>query len=191
MSEQEKENVAEETVNEEQDVTENEDASTTEEQENEEKEDEQEQSETELLKQEIEQLTNQLLRSKADYENLRRRSREEREAQAKYRSQPLIEALLPVIDNFERGLAVEAETEEGKSILQGMNIVYRQLQEALSNEGVEVIETADQMFDPHLHQAVMQVEEEGFESGQIVEELQKGYKLKDRVIRPSMVKVNA
>ena len=148
-------------------------------------------SEEEALRKEIEELTNRLLRSRADYENLRRRTREELEAQAKYRSQPLVESLLPVIDNFERGLAVKAETEEGKSILQGMNMVYRQLQEVLHKEGVEVIKAVGEKFDPHLHEAVMQVEVEGFESGQIVEELQKGYKLKDRVIRPSMVKVNA
>ncbi len=143
------------------------------------------------IQKEIEDLTNRLLRSQADYENLRRRSREEKEAAAKYRSQQIVELLLPIIDNFERGLAVQVETDEGKSIIQGMEIVYRQLQDALKSEGVEVIETVGQMFDPHLHQAVMQVEEDGFESGQVVEELQKGYKLKDRVLRPSMVKVNA
>ncbi len=140
---------------------------------------------------EIAELNNRLLRVQADYDNLRRRSREEKEAAAKYRSQNVIEALLPVIDNFERALLVKPEAEEAKSLLQGMEMVYRQFQDAMKNEGVEVIETVGQTFDPHLHQAVMQVEEEGFESNQIVEELQKGYKLKDRVLRPSMVKVNA
>ncbi|MCM3761527.1 nucleotide exchange factor GrpE [Alkalihalobacillus oceani] len=140
---------------------------------------------------EIEELRNRLLRTQADYDNFRRRSREEKEAAAKYRSQTVIEALLPVIDNFERALLVKPETEEAKSLLQGMEMVYRQFQDALKNEGVEVIETVGQTFDPHLHQAVMQVEEPEFESNQIVEELQKGYKLKDRVLRPSMVKVNA
>ncbi len=140
---------------------------------------------------EIAELNNRLLRVQADYDNFRRRSREEKEAAAKYRSQNVIEALLPVIDNFERALLVKPETEEAKSLLQGMEMVYRQFQDTLKSEGVEVIETVGQPFDPHLHQAVMQVEEEGFESNQIVEELQKGYKLKDRVLRPSMVKVNA
>ncbi|WP_372459046.1 nucleotide exchange factor GrpE [Alkalihalobacillus deserti] len=140
---------------------------------------------------EIAELNNRILRIQADYDNFRRRSREEKEAAAKYRSQTVIEALLPVIDNFERALLVKPEAEEAKSLLQGMEMVYRQFQDTLKNEGIEVIDTVGQMFDPHLHQAVMQVEEEGFESNQIVEELQKGYKLKDRVLRPSMVKVNA
>ncbi|KHF41913.1 protein GrpE [Halalkalibacter okhensis] len=140
---------------------------------------------------EIAELNNRLLRVQADYDNFRRRSREEKEAAAKYRSQNVIEALLPVIDNFERALLVKPEAEEAKSLLQGMEMVYRQFQDTLKSEGVEVIETVGHSFDPHLHQAVMQVEEDGFESNQIVEELQKGYKLKDRVLRPSMVKVNA
>nr|WP_273841296.1 nucleotide exchange factor GrpE [Halalkalibacter alkalisediminis] len=140
---------------------------------------------------EIAELNNRILRIQADYDNFRRRSREEKEAAAKYRSQTVIEALLPVIDNFERALLVKPEAEEAKSLLQGMEMVYRQFQDTLKSEGVEVIETVGQMFDPHLHQAVMQVEEEGYESNQIVEELQKGYTLKDRVLRPSMVKVNA
>lgn len=156
-----------------------------------ESEDAEAQENVDKAQKEIDDLTSRLLRSQADYDNLRRRSREEREAAAKYRSQSVIESLLPVIDNFERGLNVSPESEEAKSILQGMEMVYRQLQDALKNEGVEVIETNDQLFDPNLHQAVMQVEEEGFESGKIVEELQKGYKLKDRVLRPAMVKVNA
>lgn len=140
---------------------------------------------------EITELNNRLLRIQADYDNFRRRSREEKEAAAKYRAQHVIESLLPVIDNFERALLVKPEAEEAKSLLQGMEMVYRQFQDTLKNEGVEVIETIGQTFDPHLHQAVMQVEEEGFEPNQIVEELQKGYKLKDRVLRPAMVKVNA
>ncbi|WP_431308947.1 nucleotide exchange factor GrpE [Halalkalibacter lacteus] len=140
---------------------------------------------------EIAELNNRILRIQADYDNFRRRSREEKEAAAKYRAQTVIEALLPVIDNFERALLVKPEAEEAKSLLQGMEMVYRQFQDTLKNEGIEVIETVGQTFDPHLHQAVMQVEEEGFDSNQIVEELQKGYKLKDRVLRPSMVKVNA
>ncbi|NEU31643.1 nucleotide exchange factor GrpE [bacterium LRH843] len=154
-------------------------------------EEQSEENQVDQIQEEMNELTNRLLRVQADFDNFRRRSREEKEAAAKYRSQNVIEALLPVIDNFERGLLVSAESEEAKALLQGMEIVYRQFQDTLKNEGVEVIETVGQPFDPHVHQAVMQVEEEGFESGQIVEELQKGYKLKDRVLRPSMVKVNA
>ena len=140
---------------------------------------------------EVAELNNRLLRVQADYDNFRRRSREEKESAAKYRAQGFVEELLPALDNFERALSVTPEGEEATSLAQGLNMVYNQLQEALKKEGVTVIETVGETFDPHLHQAVMQVEEEGFESNQIVEELQKGYKLKDRVLRPSMVKVNA
>ncbi|MCM2677862.1 nucleotide exchange factor GrpE [Alkalicoccobacillus plakortidis] len=140
---------------------------------------------------EVAELNNRLLRVQADYDNFRRRSREEKESAAKYRAQGFVEELLPALDNFERALSVNPEGEEATSLAQGLNMVYNQLQEALKKEGVTVIETVGETFDPHLHQAVMQVEEEGFESNQIVEELQKGYKLKDRVLRPSMVKVNA
>ena len=101
---------------------------------------------------------------------------------AKYRAQGFVEELLPALDNLERALSVKPEGEEAKSLAQGLNMVYNQLQEALSKEGVTVIETVPRNVDPHLHQAVMQVEEEGFESNQIVEELQKGYKLRDRVL---------
>ncbi|KMK75940.1 protein GrpE [Alkalihalobacillus pseudalcaliphilus] len=143
------------------------------------------------LELQVADLNQRILRVQADYDNFRRRSREEKESAAKYRSQNVIEGLLPVLDNFERALLVEPENEEAKSLLTGMEMVYRQLQEALKNEGIEVIPTVGENFDPHRHQAVMQVEEEGYESNQIVAELQKGYLLKDKVIRPSMVKVNA
>ncbi|MEC4587403.1 nucleotide exchange factor GrpE, partial [Bacillus safensis] len=85
---------------------------------------------------------------------------------------------------------IDPDNEQTKSLLEGMQMVYRQLVEALKNEGVEPIEAVGKEFDPNLHQAVMQVEDENYDSNIVVEELQKGYKLKDRVIRPSMVKVN-
>ncbi|WP_100398292.1 nucleotide exchange factor GrpE [Bacillus sp. FJAT-44742] len=143
------------------------------------------------LENEVNEWKNKTLRVQADLDNFRRRVKEERETAAKYKAQSLVESLLPALDNFERALQIEPDGEEAKSLLQGMNMVYSQLKEALENEGVEVIQTEGQQFDPNLHQAVMQVEEAGFETNEIVEELQKGYKLKDRIIRPSMVKVNA
>ncbi|MCD8511967.1 MAG: nucleotide exchange factor GrpE [Bacillus sp. (in: Bacteria)] len=142
------------------------------------------------LEKKLEETTNRLLRIQADYDNFRRRTRLEKEADAKYRSQRLAEELLPAIDNFERALMISPEAEEAKSLLKGMEMVYRQLQEALKKEGIEVIDAVGQPFDPHIHQAVMQVETEEFEKNVVVEELQKGYKLRDRVIRPAMVKVN-
>ncbi|GAF17975.1 LOW QUALITY PROTEIN: heat shock protein GrpE [Bacillus sp. JCM 19046] len=147
--------------------------------------------EVDHLEIELVETKERLARVRADYENFRRRTKDEKEAQAKYRAQSFIEKLLPALDNFERALSVEPQNEEAKTLLQGMEMVNRQIQEALANEGVEVIPTKGEMFDPHLHQAVMQVEEDGYESNQIVDELQKGYQLKDRVIRHSMVKVNS
>ncbi|MGP3781239.1 nucleotide exchange factor GrpE [Bacillus sp. 4A_MP3] len=138
----------------------------------------------------LDEKENKLLRVQADFENYKRRSRLEMEAAQKYRSQNVVTEILPALDNFERALQVEAESEQTKSLLQGMEMARRQLMDALEKEGVEAIEAVGQEFDPNLHQAVMQVEDENFGSNIVIEELQKGYKLKDRVIRPSMVKVN-
>ncbi|SFP20436.1 nucleotide exchange factor GrpE [Salibacterium halotolerans] len=150
-----------------------------------------EESELEKAQREAGEWQEKALRVQADLDNVRRRAKEDKERDAKYRSQSVIESLLPVLDNFERALDTAADQEEDSSLLQGVNMVYSQLFEALQQEGLEMIPTEGETFDPHQHQAVMQVEEEGFESNQIVEELQKGYKLKDKVIRPAMVKVNA
>jgi molecular chaperone GrpE len=157
----------------------------------------QEETEVELLKKENEELKgkleeaeNRILRLQADFENSRRRARLDLEATEKYRAQSLITGLLPAIDNFERALQLEADNEQAKSLLQGVEMVYRSLLDALKAEGAEQIEAVGKEFDPHIHQAVMQVEDESFDSNIVIEELQKGYILKDRVIRPSMVKVN-
>ncbi|KHF31248.1 MULTISPECIES: nucleotide exchange factor GrpE [Anoxybacillus] len=133
---------------------------------------------------------NRLLRLHADFDNYRRRVRLDMEAAEKYRAQSLVSDLLPILDNFERALQVQVEDEKAKSLLQGMEMVYRSLVEALKKEGVEVIESVGKPFDPHVHQAVMQVDDQNYEPNTVVEEFQKGYKLKDRVIRPAMVKVN-
>lgn len=138
----------------------------------------------------LDEKENKLLRLQADFDNYRRRVRLDQEAAEKYRAQNLVSDILPSLDNFERALKVEANDEQSKSLLQGMEMVYRGLIEAIKNEGVEIIESVGQQFDPHLHQAVMQIEDPNVEPNTIVEEFQKGYKLKDRVIRPSMVKVN-
>ena len=148
------------------------------------------QKEIEKLKTKLDEADNRYLRLQADFDNFRRRTRLDLEAKEKYRAQKLITDLLPAIDNFERAMKMETENEQTKPLLQGMDMVYRSLLEALKNEGVEPIEAVNKEFDPHLHQAVMQVEDENFGSNIIVEEFQRGYKLKDRVIRPSMVKVN-
>lgn len=138
----------------------------------------------------LDEKENKLLRLQADFDNYRRRVKLDQEAAEKYRAQNLVSDILPSLDNFERALKVEANDEQTKSLLQGMDMVYRGLVEAIKKEGVDIIESVGQQFDPHLHQAVMQVDEPTVEPNVIVEEFQKGYKLKDRVIRPSMVKVN-
>jgi len=142
------------------------------------------------LQESLEEKENKLLRVQADFENYKRRARLDLEAAEKYRSQRIISELLPALDNFERALQIDPDNEQTKSLLQGMEMVHRQILEALKNEGVEQIPSVGEQFDPNMHQAVMQVEDEAYESNAVVEELQKGYKLKDRVIRPSMVKVN-
>lgn len=141
------------------------------------------------LTEENEALQDRLLRLQAEFENYKRRTNKERVEERKYQSQALANELLPVLDNFERALQVEVN-EENKSIIEGITMVYNQFLEAFKSEGIEEIETENKPFDPNLHHAVMQVEDDEYESNIIVEELQKGYKLKDRVIRPAMVKVN-
>ncbi|WP_173916093.1 nucleotide exchange factor GrpE [Halobacillus sp. Marseille-Q1614] len=149
-----------------------------------------EQTELNQLQEEKDELQNRLLRLQADYDNFRRRTQKEKEADRKYRSQSLVEELIPVLDNFERALQVEIEGDAAQNLASGMKMVYSQFQAALEKEGVEEIPAEGEEFDPHLHQAVMQVEDDNFESNVVVEQLQKGYRLKDRVIRPAMVKVN-
>jgi molecular chaperone GrpE len=142
------------------------------------------------LEAKLEEAENRILRMQADFENSRRRARLDLEATEKYKSQGLITELLPAIDNFERALKMDADNDQAKSLLQGMEMVYRSLIDTLKKEGAEQIEAVGKEFDPHLHQAIMQVEDENFGSNIVVEEFQKGYILKDRVIRPAMVKVN-
>lgn len=142
------------------------------------------------LKAKLDEAENRYLRLYADFENFRRRARLDQEAGEKYRAQSLITNLLPAIDNLERAMAIEPENEQTKALLEGVKMVYRAVIEALKQEGAEQIEAVGGEFDPNFHQAVMQIEDEQYGSNIVIEELQKGYKLKDRVIRPSMVKVN-
>lgn len=148
------------------------------------------QNQNSLLEEKLGEFENRYLRLQADFDNFRRRSRLETEANEKYRAQKVIIDILPAIDNFERALKMEVENEQSSALLQGMEMVYRGLLDALSKEGLQAIEAVGKEFDPHLHQAVMQGEDADFGSNIVIEEFQKGYLLKDRVIRPSMVKVN-
>ncbi|MER1986087.1 MAG: nucleotide exchange factor GrpE [Solibacillus sp.] len=130
------------------------------------------------------------LRLRADYDNLARRTRLDREAAEKYRAQNLLTELLPVLDNLDRALKVEVTSEEAISLYKGVDMVYQQLVAATAKEGLEVIAAEGEAFDPNIHQAVMQEQDSEKEAGTVLRELQKGYQLKDRVLRPAMVSVN-
>ncbi|MBR7553338.1 nucleotide exchange factor GrpE [Allobacillus sp. SKP8-2] len=151
---------------------------------------EENQSELNQLKDENADLNDRLLRLQADFDNYKRRMKKEKEMDLKYKSQELATEIIPVLDNFERALQTGADQENVASFVEGVEMVYQQLQQALEKVGVTEIEAEGKEFDPTIHQAVMQVEEDGYDSNQVIEVLQKGYQLKDRVIRPAMVKVN-
>lgn len=145
--------------------------------------------EVEKLQEEKRQLEERALRLQAEFENFKKRTQREKEAAQKYKAQDLVNDLLPVKDNFDRALDTEVD-EASKGFKEGIEMVYKQLTEALTSHGVEEIATVGEEFDPNLHHAVMQANDENYDSNIVVEELQKGYSLKDRVIRPAMVKVN-
>ncbi|WP_279577041.1 nucleotide exchange factor GrpE [Planococcus ruber] len=142
------------------------------------------------LKEELEAEQNKYLRLLADYDNFKRRSQKERQDAEKFRSQSLLADLLPVMDNFDRALSVETKSEESASLLKGVEMVQKSLLEAVKREGLEEIKALGEPFDPNFHQAVMQEKDETAEPGVVLMELQKGYTLKGRVLRPAMVKVN-
>ncbi|MFC5604036.1 nucleotide exchange factor GrpE [Sporosarcina koreensis] len=142
------------------------------------------------LESKLQEEENKLLRVLADFENAKRRNALDQEALVKYKAQSLMTSILPVLDNFERALAVEVKAEEAQSIMTGMDMIYRNLVEALKGDGLVEIEALDKEFDPNFHQAVMTGNDPDKSSGIVLDELQKGYMLKDRVLRPSMVKVN-
>ncbi|WP_210647523.1 nucleotide exchange factor GrpE [Staphylococcus aureus] len=130
------------------------------------------------------------LRLYAEFENYKRRIQKENEINKTYQAQRVLTDILPAIDNIERALQIEGDDETFKSLQKGVQMVHESLINALKDNGLEVIKTEGEAFDPNIHQAVVQEDNPDFESGEITQELQKGYKLKDRVLRPSMVKVN-
>ena len=148
-----------------------------------------EESEVELLNKEIEKLKNDYARAYADTENLKKRLMAEAEQTRKYRIQSFAKEVLPVIDNLERALATQVH-ESDESFKKGIEMTYNQLLTALKNEGVEEIDCLNKPFDPNLEQAIMQEKKEDSESGTVIEILQKGYVLKDRILRPAMVKIS-
>lgn len=147
-------------------------------------------NEIEALKAEVNHLKNEYARAYADTENTRRRLTQEAELNRKYRIQSFALEILPVIDNLERALSQEVESEEAKNYRKGVEMIYAQLVNALKNEGVEEIDVLNKPFDANVAQAIMLESVEGVEPGVVTSVLQKGYKLKDRILRASMVKVS-
>ncbi len=137
----------------------------------------------------IAELNDRVKRQMAEFDNFRKRSEKEKNQMYEIGAKSIIEKLLPVIDNFERGLATISEDEKGSGFAEGMDKVYKQMVSMLEEAGVTAIEAAGQEFNPNLHNAVMHVEDENFGENVVAEEFQKGYMYRDSVVRHSMVKV--
>lgn len=141
------------------------------------------------LKEKVEELEDKVKRQMAEFDNFRKRSEKEKNAMFETGAKSVIEKILPVVDNFERGLAAIPEEEKGSPFAEGMEMIYRQLIGELEKMEVKPIPAVGEEFDPALHNAVMQVESDEYESGVIAQELQKGYTYRDSVVRHSMVAV--
>lgn len=142
------------------------------------------------LKEEIAASKNAYFKAYADAENLKKRLQAESDNVRKYRIQSFAMEVLPVLDNLERALDVKVDDQNVKNYAKGFEMIYQQLVSLLDKEGVKEIEAINQPFDPNIHQALMQEVCEGVEAGMVVEVLQKGYMLKDRVLRATLVKVS-
>lgn len=138
---------------------------------------------------EIEDLKDRLMRQMAEFENFRKRSEKEKAQMFEIGAKSIIEKILPVIDNFERGLSAISEEEKEGAFAQGIEKIYKQMVTSLEEAGVAAIEAVGKEFDPNLHNAVMHAEDDSFGENIISDEFQKGYKYKETVVRHSMVKV--
>ncbi len=164
-------------------------AAETKETENETKENEAKDAKKDPKDAQIEELQDRLKRQMAEFDNFRKRTEKEKAAMYEVGARDIIEKILPVLDNFERGLAAVPEDEKGSSFAEGIEKIYKQFVKTLEDAGVETIETVGQQFDPNLHNAVMHVEDEKYGENEIAMELQKGYKYRGSVVRHSMVQV--
>lgn len=137
----------------------------------------------------IEELTDRVRRQMAEFDNFRKRTEKEKSQMFETGAKSIIEKILPVIDNFERGLSALTEEEKGSPFADGMEKVYKQMMIVLSDAGVKPIEAEGKEFDPNFHNAVMHIDDENFGENIVAEEFQKGYTYRDSVVRHSMVKV--
>jgi len=143
-------------------------------------------SELQKLKGERDNLVERLARLQAEFENARKRSAREQQEFREYAVADAIKALLPTLDSFERALQTSPEKSEFRS---GVELIYKQLQDSLAKLGLRAIPAKGEQFDPHLHQAIEMVDTDGAADHEVLEELQRGYRLKERLLRPAMVKV--
>ena len=137
----------------------------------------------------IEELQDRLKRQMAEFDNFRKRTEKEKSSMYEIGARDIIEKILPVLDNFERGLAAVPEDVKGSSFAEGVEMIYKQFVKTLEDAGVEAIEAVGQQFDPNIHNAVMHVDDENFGENEISQELLKGYKYRGTVVRHSMVQV--
>ncbi len=137
----------------------------------------------------IEELTDKYKRTMAEFDNFRKRTEKEKTAMYEIGAKDIVEKMLPIVDNFERGLAGLSEEEKAGAFADGMDKVYKQMIKALEEAGVKPIEAVGCTFDPNLHNAVMHIDDEAFGENVVAEEFQKGYMYRDSVVRHSMVKV--
>lgn len=142
-----------------------------------------------VYKQKVDELEDRVKRQMAEFENFRKRTEKEKAAMFEVGAKSVIEKILPVVDNFERGLGTIPEEEKGSAFAEGMNMIYKQLLVELDKLGVKPIEAVGCEFDPEFHNAVMQTESDEYESGFVAQELLKGYTYHDMVVRHSMVSV--
>ena len=145
--------------------------------------------EKDASKEKIAELEDRVMRQMAEFENFRRRTDKEKQAMFETGARSVIEKILPVVDNFERGFATVDPADEQDAFVGGMRMVYKQMMTELENIGVKPIEAVGKEFDPNFHNAVMQVASEEYESGVVAQELLKGYMYKETVVRHSMVAV--
>ena len=141
------------------------------------------------FKEKFEEMQNKYLRQVAEFENFRKRTDKEKAQMFDQGASNVLEKMLPIVDNFERGLAAVPEDEKNSAFTDGMNMIYKQLVKQMEDLGVTQIEAVGKEFDPNFHNAVMQVDSEEYEEGIVAQELQKGYMYRDMVLRHSMVAV--
>ncbi|MGL5123434.1 MAG: nucleotide exchange factor GrpE [Fusobacteriaceae bacterium] len=143
----------------------------------------------EKLSAEIENLKNDYLRKNAEFQNFKKRQEKELEELRKFASEKVMIKLLDNVDNLERAITASLEIKDFDSLIKGVEMTLSQMKGIMQSEGVEVIESEDSIYDPHIHHAVMVEESENHENDQIIQVFQKAYKMKDKIIRPAMVKV--